>query len=322
MPRPQMIFDGSDASVAFLDLARNIKISSRAKNSDWADLIPTLLYGDALRYYESLPSDCQDDWLQLRDAMVRRFPGPVLSGGIIARSPTQWEQSGVSTAAQPPPMTASRVLRPPSIVPQDADQGNNNAITKGSYMAGLARSISLLRGSRADPEITIGSFIIELTQGGTVHRPGSAVLQAEVNLNDRMAVLSAREGPLITVNKSAVMLYRVGFTYYVNYGVDFAYYIKHGALSIGAKHKVLLPKQFKSSYKSAMCPAWDTVTPVRNAVQHQSLAEILYHGQPSVTPPHYAKAPIAEYTVQSFFQQSNGKGYENLLDITWIINVA
>lgn len=139
MPRPQMIFDGSDASVAFLDLARNIKISSRAKNSDWADLIPTLLYGDALRYYESLPSDCQDDWLQLRDAMVRRFPGPVLSGGvsrparhakanshyqyyrviqIIARSPTQWEQSGVSTAAQPPPMTASRVLRPPSIVPQ------------------------------------------------------------------------------------------------------------------------------------------------------------------------------------------------------------
>lgn len=62
-----------------------------------------------------------------------------------------------------------------------------------------------------------------------------------------------------------------------------------------------------------MCPAWDTVTPVRNAVQHQSLAEILYHGQPSVTPPHYAKAPIAEYTVQSFFQQSNGKGYENLL---------
>lgn len=62
-----------------------------------------------------------------------------------------------------------------------------------------------------------------------------------------------------------------------------------------------------------MCPAWDIVTPVRNAVQYQSLAEILYHGQPSVTPPHYAGAPIAEYTVQSFLQQSNGKGYDNLL---------
>ncbi|KAG8963908.1 hypothetical protein FRC05_004359 [Tulasnella sp. 425] len=178
-------------------------------------------------------------------------------------------------------------------------------------MAGLARRVSLIRGSRADPEITIGSFIIEFTQGGTVHRPGFAILQAEVNVNDRMAVLSAREGPLITVNKRDVPFYRVGFTYYVNYGADFANYVKHGALSIGAKHKVLLPKQFKSSYKSAMCPAWDTVNPVRNAVQYQPLAEILYHGQPSVTPPHYGGAPIAEYTVQSFLQQSNGKGEES-----------
>lgn len=259
---------------------------------------------DFRRGQKTSTSDCQTDWTKLRDAMIRRFPGPVLSGGIVVRSPTQWDQSGVPTPAQPPPTTTSKIaVTPPRKVSQEAKQGSNIPVTKESHMTGLFRRISLDWGSREDPQITVSSFIIELTQGGTAQRPLTVSLEARVNLHDLLAVQSAKEKPLITVKESDVKNYRVGFTYCLNYG----------ATSIGAQHKVLWPRKLKTSYKSHMCQAL-SMTPEREAVLYHPLAVFLYyHGQP---------CPTVDYTIQSFFQQSSARRCENLADITWIINVA
>ncbi|KAG8895484.1 hypothetical protein FRC01_012340, partial [Tulasnella sp. 417] len=52
-----------------------------------------------------------------------------------------------------------------------------------------------------DPQITVYSFIIESTQGGSPQRPHTTSLEAKINLHDPSAVQYASEEPLVTVKE-------------------------------------------------------------------------------------------------------------------------
>lgn len=84
-----LIFDGSDQSFSFTDFLRRVAWSpdwialiTSIGHNNMEDLVPSRLYGEALRYYESLDVECQQDSKQLLDALVRRFPGTIRSGGV------------------------------------------------------------------------------------------------------------------------------------------------------------------------------------------------------------------------------------------------
>ncbi|KAG8909408.1 hypothetical protein FRC00_010203 [Tulasnella sp. 408] len=117
--RRHVIFDGTDKSVSFQDFVRRLEnspdwidVTAFSVSKDIVHVVPTHLYGEALRYYETLDSDCQQDWSQLRDIMARRFPGAMRSGGLIRRSTTRWEEDGLPTMAEAPPLTSSQLVIP------------------------------------------------------------------------------------------------------------------------------------------------------------------------------------------------------------------
>lgn len=75
--RPDLIFDGSDPSLSFAEFIRSIDVVLDMAHERADDVLPTFLYGDALRFYETLDPECQHNWEKLRDAMCGRFPGEV-----------------------------------------------------------------------------------------------------------------------------------------------------------------------------------------------------------------------------------------------------
>ncbi|KIO18314.1 hypothetical protein M407DRAFT_32022 [Tulasnella calospora MUT 4182] len=110
---PPIIFDGSDLSFSFTDFLRRVAWSpdwialvASVAHHDMESMVPSRLYGDALRYYESLDLECQQDFEQLRDALSRRFPGAIRSGGLVRHDTAHWDQSGLPTSAEEPPLTA------------------------------------------------------------------------------------------------------------------------------------------------------------------------------------------------------------------------
>ncbi|KAG8913184.1 hypothetical protein FRC01_004687, partial [Tulasnella sp. 417] len=63
------IFDGSDPSLSFFDFIRSIDVTLDMAHERADDVLPTFLYGDALRFYETLDPECQHDWHKLMSAM-------------------------------------------------------------------------------------------------------------------------------------------------------------------------------------------------------------------------------------------------------------
>ncbi|KAG8892719.1 hypothetical protein FRC00_011658 [Tulasnella sp. 408] len=120
--REQVIFDGTNEQLSF-----DTFIHQLASSENWIDttgfaftehaedIVPSFLFGAALRYYETLDSDCQHEWSLLRDAMAGRFPGGIRSGGTIQRSVMQWDEDGLKTPAQAPPITAATPMGPISV---------------------------------------------------------------------------------------------------------------------------------------------------------------------------------------------------------------
>lgn len=85
-----VIFDGGDEGhdsfSAFLHTLKQSlaqgKPTPHQYSQEMRDLIPTRLYGRALRYYESLNDDCHAEWNKLAAALQSRFPGPPFSGEV------------------------------------------------------------------------------------------------------------------------------------------------------------------------------------------------------------------------------------------------
>ncbi|KAG8919506.1 hypothetical protein FRC01_001266 [Tulasnella sp. 417] len=212
-----IVFDGTDDDISFEDFVRrleefwgSINPSALPSPTEIAYAIPSHLYGGALRYYESLDSECQHDWSQLRNVMARRFPGPLQKDKV-------WyyliDQDSLSTLAEAPPIT-SPMLKAlgPAILEQEEHSGsadNEGDHDEKSYIffSSLKERIRVhfsapsptLMDRPQEPRITIHSMIIEYGHGGTIWAPQSIVPRVGVNLGDSQSVAACRAGPLITI---------------------------------------------------------------------------------------------------------------------------
>lgn len=78
-----IVFDGTNEGLSFDEFVQRFEktrqegrnLATLSTSSEIEDAVPSHLYGDALRYYETLDPDCQCDWSRLRSVMNRKFPG-------------------------------------------------------------------------------------------------------------------------------------------------------------------------------------------------------------------------------------------------------
>lgn len=71
-----LVFRGDDNCASFVRFMEDLRRSLPTSNEeDMIDLVPTRLYGNALRVYEGLSAECQQSWGDLMFAMTFSFPG-------------------------------------------------------------------------------------------------------------------------------------------------------------------------------------------------------------------------------------------------------
>lgn len=71
-----IVFRGGGACDVFLRRVRKVAFEKgKHKDGDWmAGYASTCFEGEALKWYEGLDEDVQNDWKQLRTALLERFP--------------------------------------------------------------------------------------------------------------------------------------------------------------------------------------------------------------------------------------------------------
>ncbi|KAG9048550.1 hypothetical protein FS837_012619 [Tulasnella sp. UAMH 9824] len=285
--RQQVIFDGTDELLSF-----DTFIHQLASSENWIDttgfaftehaehIVPSFLFGAALRYYETLDSDCQDEWSLLRDAMAGRFPGGIRSGGTIQRSVMQWDEDGLKTPAQAPPITAATPLAPISVVEVWGPADEESAIQKTPYI-----SLSILRSklrlplftpslsqanSPKEPQVTVHSMFIQYAHGGTAWKPQSTKVLVTVDSNDHQSVIAAKKRPLTTIlSNDSADRYQVGYTFTVH----------HGERIIDFHHSVEAPRSAKTRHiqptgnhtVSPECRGrWSGASPITDFIPHSA----------------------------------------------------
>ncbi|KAG8916145.1 hypothetical protein FRC01_003331 [Tulasnella sp. 417] len=237
-----IIFDGTDENLSFDDFVRQLQqssdqidLTSLSVPNDIHDIVIGRLYGDALRYYETLDPDCQNDWSLSRNAMARRFPGGL---------PKEKRDKGsLQTRAQAPP-TTSATWKAHGVAMKDGSLGSIEdaersyvflSTLKERLRGFLSTPSPILTDNPEDPQITVHSMIIQDTHGGAIRNPQSYATLVEVKLSDPQSVAACETGPLITIPSNNAARYRVAFTFTIH----------HGDRIIWFRHEVLAPKKSK-----------------------------------------------------------------------------
>ncbi|KIO23679.1 hypothetical protein M407DRAFT_26882 [Tulasnella calospora MUT 4182] len=191
------------------------------------DILPTHLYGRALRFYESLDESCHSEWNQLVAALQNRFPGAPDNGinslSATPRSPTS--AHGISTPAAVAPVTVT------SLASRSGSSETNTGKLLPSKIAHSVtnltqrlQSVSISRplmpsAENLSPQVEVFSFFLE--HGGTAWTKSSTPITRLVNIDyrDYKAVAAASKGPLLVISHHDAKTHRVGFTWAVNFGV-------------------------------------------------------------------------------------------------------
>ncbi|KIO23669.1 hypothetical protein M407DRAFT_26871 [Tulasnella calospora MUT 4182] len=259
LSRPTLIFDGSDPSISFNTFLIQLLKESRGDVQP-VDVVPARLYGNALRFFESLDILCQQNASKLLDVMGYRFPGQRITQ---TQNDQQLDDQTIPTlaAAPPPPVRYTFALyKSPSFsTPELSSLGLKGNESKSSLMA-LKRSnifagwrdklhvnIRPFRPKTPPPpqtvvplDITVHSFFIE--QFPSRHHPGPGTLIAQIDLNDRQAVEQTKNKQLVSVHKYHTTEYRAGFTYSIRSGTAHLI-LEHNPLSPKPKvHGNVKPK--------------------------------------------------------------------------------
>ncbi|KAG9048555.1 hypothetical protein FS837_012624 [Tulasnella sp. UAMH 9824] len=171
-------------------------------------IVPSHLYGDALRYYETLDLDCQHDWDQLQDVMARRFPR--------TRQKEERDQGSPRTLTQTPPITASMLTGPKRTSLGEEHscsaeaEGQKHERPKFSLFAFKEKLRALLSTpiygpANRPPEslATVHSMFVQYTQEGNMRKAPFTFIRAQVDLNDRQSVAACKKRPLVTVPRPA-----------------------------------------------------------------------------------------------------------------------
>ncbi|KAG8938763.1 hypothetical protein FRC00_014489 [Tulasnella sp. 408] len=242
--RPALIFDGSDPSVPFgvffLQLANGLTGSLGP-----LEVVPAHLYGDALRFYESLSIFCQQSAANLIPVMEYRFSDDykaqivsevhsctyVRPLTLITRGQQNDQQDNrtmLTPAAAPPNVQYPFALyKSPSFSTPElsslglkGEEGKLSFLTRkrSSIFAGLRDKLHVdirpFRSKTPPPpqtfaplDITVHSFFIE--QFPSRHHQGPGNLIVQIDLNDRKAVEEARYKELVSVHKYRTIEYEI-----------------------------------------------------------------------------------------------------------------
>lgn len=309
-----VVFDGTTELLSFQDFVQQLE-----RSPDWVDpttssmskdiehVIPGHLYGEALRYYESLDQDCQEDWPRLRDAMARRFPGGVRSGGIVRRSITEWDEDSLATLVDAPPLTSSKLAMPTARPQEDLSQNKKTFIS----LSILRDKLRLHLPSCPDPYVTVHSFFIEYIPDWKTWRPEHIIPKAKVDLNDSQALNSARKIPLVTIASSDSDRYRVGYVFTVH----------PEARHIAFCHNILTPKARGIDYTRFMGDY--NISPMGQFSEAIYLTDFI---KDRVSSTRDKRAPPGKYTIRSHLVSSRAGAWvaerrEKLGDITWRMDV-
>ncbi|KIO28534.1 hypothetical protein M407DRAFT_22275 [Tulasnella calospora MUT 4182] len=195
-PEKRLIFDGGDNSTSefnrfIQDLQRSL---SDPGSEHMIDLVPTRLYGKALRAYEALPLECQQTWEDLEFAMASCFPSleacRELAGLVL------------TPAAAPPPMSSAFTL-----TAGGASLEDSKFPLLFSRLIGHRPLVSLLRRKdkpRAQPipQIVVYSLFIERIddfEPCDMDNPKIVTRLIEVLLSDARAVAKTAKQPILTI---------------------------------------------------------------------------------------------------------------------------
>ncbi|KAG8942513.1 hypothetical protein FRC00_011781 [Tulasnella sp. 408] len=186
--RPALVFDGSDPSIPFgvffLQLANGLTGSLGP-----LEVVPAHLYGDALRFYESLSIFCQQSAANLISAMEYRFSDDY-KAQILSSLGLKGEEGKLSF------LTRKRS----SIFAGLRDKLHVDIRPFRSKTPPPPQTFALL-------DITVHSFFIE--QFPSRHHQGPGNLIVQIDLNDRKAVEEARYKELVSVHKYRTIEYEI-----------------------------------------------------------------------------------------------------------------
>ncbi|KAG8955167.1 hypothetical protein FRC04_009625 [Tulasnella sp. 424] len=213
-----VIFDGTDMSISFKAFLIQLLKESHGGREP-TDVVPAHLYGEALRFFESLDILCQDNSSRLVSVMSRRFPGSSGTQNPHDHQLSASDDQTMPTLAASPPHTFALYKSPSFSTPELSSlalKGNGskfNLLARkrsnifSSWKDKLHVNIRPFRSKTPPPprvftplEITIHSFFIE--KFPFRHHPGPGTLIAEIDLNDRQAVEKAKNQQLLSVHRN------------------------------------------------------------------------------------------------------------------------
>ncbi|KAG9049976.1 hypothetical protein FS837_008326 [Tulasnella sp. UAMH 9824] len=292
---PALIFDGSNPSIPF-DVFFVQLLNELKGDVAPAEVVPAHLYGDALRFFESLDIFCQENAANLIAVMNYRFQG----GQKAQTQNDQPDDKTMPTLAAAPPnirYTFALYKSPSFSTPELSSlglkdkEGKSNFLTRkrSNIFAGwrdkLLVDIPKFRSKTPPPpqtfaplDITVHSFFIE--QFPSRYHPGPGTLIVQIDLNDREAVEVAKYKELVSVHKYRTIDYRAGFTYS----------IRSGTAHLIMEHK---PKGSENTVQGNVQPKGPReISPLGPIIRRDSIE--IFHPSRSVAPGKYQITSVVE----------------------------
>ncbi|KAG8912659.1 hypothetical protein FRC01_004963, partial [Tulasnella sp. 417] len=210
-----LVFNGDDGCTSFIRFVEDLRSSLPASDEEsMVDLIPTRLYGTALRTYESLPVKCQQNCDDLMFAMTWSFPGWVR--GTFASTTSLLTGLTPTTLAAPPPTSLT-------FTREKNDTTNSEQESPLSRLLGNLSLGPLLKArgdSQLTPQIVVHSLYLDRVDDlESDHNFKVVTRLVEIPLSDKQAVSKAAKEPILTITAKEAGCYRVGFTFVINFGV-------------------------------------------------------------------------------------------------------
>ncbi|KAG8924736.1 hypothetical protein FRC01_011103 [Tulasnella sp. 417] len=233
--RSALIFDGSDPSVPFDKFLTRL-LNELQGNHEPLDLVPAHLYGNALRFFESLDTLCQQNAEKLVAVMNGRFPcvstahteghfilfsppvGTVTPTSRGQQSDQQLDNQTMPTFAAAPPTplrdTFGLYKSPSFSTPElscSAPKGNayelksnSMALKRSNIFGGWSDKLGLniwpfFSKTPASLDIVVHTFFVERFPSGP--HSGPRTLIAQIDLSDREAVEQAKTKELVSIDK-------------------------------------------------------------------------------------------------------------------------
>lgn len=175
------------------------------------DLVPTRLYGNALRVYEGFSAECQQSWGDLMFAMTFSFPGWASTTDLLT-DPTS------TTVAAPPPTNLT--FNSAGWRKETTGSGQESSFSRLLSNLSLGPLLRTRDNSQETPQIVVHSLCLyRVDEFESYANPGIVTRWIEVPLSNAQAVSKAAKEPILTIPAAEAIHYYVSFSFIINFGV-------------------------------------------------------------------------------------------------------